>query len=92
MGGAGARAAIRRGARLVRVVVPWLMLVSLVTHLVAHAAITVGLARRPRPLRALLGLLLPPLAPWWAWEAGMRTRAWVWLGALAVYALGVAFA
>lgn len=57
----------------------------------AHVAIAVALAWRKRmPRRALLGLLVPPLAPWWAWEAGLRIPTIVWGAALAFYALGVA--
>jgi hypothetical protein len=41
-------------------------------------------------LRALVGLLVPPLAPWWAWQAGLRARTIVWGAALALYAIGVA--
>jgi len=40
--------------------------------------------------RALVGLLVPPLAPWWAWQAGLRARTIVWGAALALYAIGVA--
>lgn len=57
----------------------------------AHVAIAVGLAWRKRMLRrALVGLVVPPLAPWWAWEAGLRVPTIVWGAALAFYALGVA--
>lgn len=57
----------------------------------AHVAIAIALAWRKRLLRrALLGLLVPPLAPWWAWEAGLRVQTIVWGAALALYAVGVA--
>jgi hypothetical protein len=66
----------------------------------AHTAIAIGLARASRHspggrsdghvLRALVGLLVPPLAPWWAWQAGLRARTIVWGAALALYAIGVA--
>jgi hypothetical protein len=46
------------------------------------------LLRRPRS-RALVGLLVPPLVPYWGWQSGLRTRVYVWAAALAVYALGV---
>ncbi len=69
-------------------------------------AIGLGLGPRSRPSpggqaarsretghvsRALVGLLVPPLAPWWAWQAGLRARTIVWGAALALYAIGVAF-
>ncbi|HEX8793159.1 MAG TPA: hypothetical protein VF765_19580 [Polyangiaceae bacterium] len=71
----------------------------------AHVAIAIGLvglgprraglgprrAGRKRMLRrALLGLFVPPLAPWWGWEAGLRVPTIVWGAALALYAVGVA--
>lgn len=61
----------------------------------AHVAIAIGLARSRKgadPLRgrALVALLVPPLAPWWGWQAGLRARTIVWGAALALYAIGVA--
>jgi hypothetical protein len=64
----------------------------------AHVAIAVGLARgglgragtHGDVARALMALLVPPLAPWWAWQAGLRARTIVWGVALALYAIGVA--
>jgi uncharacterized membrane protein YdcZ (DUF606 family) len=57
----------------------------------AHVTIAVGLTGRSRqPRRALIALLVPPLAPWWAWRAGLRAQTIVWGAALALYALGVA--
>jgi len=59
----------------------------------AHTAIAIGLARSRASnhlARALVGLLVPPLAPWWAWQAGLRARTIVWGAALALYAIGVA--
>ena len=67
----------------------WLF-VALVCHTVAHVALVGGLAVRRSFGRATLALLMPPLAPYWGWEAGMRKRALLWLGALAAYALGIA--
>jgi hypothetical protein len=54
--------------------------VSLLGFLVAHA---------PR-LRALVALLVPPLAPYWGWQSGLKMRVYVWTTALALYATGVA--
>ena len=59
----------------------------------AHTAIAIGLARSRtdgHAVRALVGLLVPPLAPWWAWQAGLRARTIVWGAALVLYAIGVA--
>jgi hypothetical protein len=63
----------------------------------AHLLLIIGLARgvglrRGRLLEALLGLIAPPLAPWWGWRRGMRARALVWTAALLAYALGLIIA
>jgi hypothetical protein len=60
----------------------------------AHLLLIIGLARgvglrRGRPLEALLGLIAPPLAPWWGWRRGMRVCALVWTAALLAYAVGL---
>ena len=64
--------------------------VSLAVLLGAHAAIVGGLARRRAWRRAVVAFLVPPLAPWWGWEAGLRLRTLVWGAALVLYALGAA--
>jgi hypothetical protein len=66
----------------------------------AHVALAIGLALGARRAglaggarmlrRALVGLVVPPLAPWWAWQAGLRIPTIIWGAALAFYALGVA--
>ena len=73
-------------------VLPWLLLLALLTHAGAHVAIAVRFATAHEWRRALLALFLPPLAPVWGWRAGMRALVYAWTGALAVYALGVAAA
>ena len=55
--------------------------------LTAHVALLAGLAlRRPR-WRGPLALLVPPLAPYWGYETGMRIRTLIWVGAVCVYAV-----
>ncbi|HLK40846.1 MAG TPA: hypothetical protein VKU41_29030 [Polyangiaceae bacterium] len=76
------------GARLTGVV----LFAALLTLALAHLALAVGLVRRGAWGRGLLALALPPLAPWWGWQAGMRRRSAAWGVALAVYVLGVLFA
>lgn len=50
-----------------------------------HVALIVALAiRRPR-WHAAVALLIPPLAPYFAFVAGMRWRAAGWLVALVFY-------
>ena len=60
--------------------------------LTLHVAIAAALsARRPR-WRALVALLVPPFAPYFAFREKMRARGWAWLAACAVYATGLALA
>ncbi|MEM1031017.1 MAG: hypothetical protein AAGN82_11745 [Myxococcota bacterium] len=64
------------------------LLSSFATWMTVHAAIAVrlGLAG-PRRRDALWALLVPPLAPWWAWRRKWRFSAGLWVTAVAVYAL-----
>ena len=39
-----------------------------------------------------LALVVPPLAVWWAWGKGVRWRVWMWVGAVAAYAIVVTIA
>jgi hypothetical protein len=71
---------------------PYLLVVTLVAHAGVHVAIAVGLARRRAFARAALALFVPPLAPWWAWQAGMRARTYGWAATLSLYAIEVAIA
>ena len=68
------------------------LFLSLLGFLVAHVALVVGIARLNAPLRAGLALVIPPLAPFWGYELGMKRRAQAWLGALASYAFLAGFA
>ncbi|MGA7123854.1 MAG: hypothetical protein WBY94_27375 [Polyangiaceae bacterium] len=63
---------------------------ALVAFAFAHIALVVGLARRRLWWRAVLALAVPPLAPWWGWNAGMRRRTVAWVTSLALYAIGIA--
>jgi hypothetical protein len=72
----------------------WL-LASLIAFAGAHVALLVGLGRARVDgwrQRLVLATLLPPLAAWYGWEAGLRRPAWTWLGALAAYAVGATIA
>ncbi len=55
----------------------------------AHAVLLLGVARRLGWTRALAALLLPPLAPFWGWQAGLRRTSFVWGAALAAYTLAL---
>ncbi len=51
----------------------------------AHVAIAAGLALRSPRWRGLVALVAPPLAPYWAFQSGMRVRATAWVGAVLAY-------
>ncbi len=53
----------------------------------AHIAIAWGLLWRAPRYRALVALVVPPLAPYWAWREHMRVRAGIWAGALVLYVI-----
>jgi hypothetical protein len=50
-----------------------------------HVAIVAGLAARQPRWRAPVALVVVPLAPIWAFRAGMRARAAIWLAAVVTY-------
>ena len=52
-----------------------------------HVAIAFGLFLTKPRWRGPLALLVPPLAPYWGMEAGMKRRAALWVGAVCVYAV-----
>jgi len=59
--------------------------------LTAHVTLAVGLVRRAPRWRALVALVVAPLAPWWGWQAHMRVRGALWVAAAAVYAAALTF-
>jgi hypothetical protein len=62
--------------------------IALVAFLGAHLAIAAVLTGKGRWGRGALALVVPPLAPWWAWDrrVGARPLAIAWLAAFAAYA------
>ena len=68
----------------------WLA-IALLTHVAAHAALLVGLARRRPSWRVVAAFVVPPLAPMWGWNE-MPTRARAWLVALGAYVIVIVFA
>jgi hypothetical protein len=70
--------------------VSYVLFAALLAHAIAHVAIVVALIRQRAFKRAALAFFLPPLAPHWGWRAGLRAHVYTWLGALAIYAIGVA--
>jgi hypothetical protein len=68
------------------------LLLALVVHAGAHVAIAIALGRRALWQKAILAFLVPPLAPFWGFQVGLRMEVYAWAGALFVYASGVALA
>lgn len=67
--------------------VPALLLLAFATFVTVHVALSFKLAFRRKPWwHGAAALVLPPLAPLLAHRATWRRWAFVWLGAVAVYA------
>jgi hypothetical protein len=60
------------------------LLLAFAVVVTAHLTLVAGLAWRAPRWRALVALVVPPLAPYWGWD-GLRQRSVVWLAAAAVY-------
>jgi hypothetical protein len=58
-------------------------------HLVAHVTLVIGLLRRDPWWRGLVALVVPPLAPFWGYEARLRGRVTLWVVTLVVYLASV---
>jgi hypothetical protein len=63
------------------------LVVSFATLLTVHIALAVGLTLNHPRWRGPLALFVPPLAPYWGMEAGMKRRAALWVIAVSAYAL-----
>ncbi len=57
--------------------------------LVAHVTLVIGLVRREPRWRGLVALLVPPLAPYWGYEAQLSKRVTLWVVSLTVYLASV---
>jgi hypothetical protein len=65
-----------------------ILLLAFATWFTVHVAIAVRLVAAGSPrYRGLVAFLLPPLAPWWAWERNWRASTSVWILAVVVYAI-----
>jgi hypothetical protein len=62
-----------------------LLCVAVGLHLVAHVTLVIGLLRRKPWWRGLVALVVPPLAPFWGFEARLRGRVTLWVVTLVVY-------
>ena len=54
-----------------------------------HVVNVFGLARRRHLAAALGGLVLPPLAPYYAFTRGMQARAVAWVASAALYVVAL---
>ncbi len=61
------------------------LLVAFASLVTVHVATLFGLLRAKRYRWALLGLAVPPLAPYGAFTLGMRARAALWIALAALY-------
>jgi hypothetical protein len=61
------------------------LVVTFALTMTVHASILAGLVRRRPRWRAAAALLVPVLAPVYAFSEHMRVRAWLWCGALVLY-------
>jgi hypothetical protein len=66
-----------------------LVSVAVGLHLAAHVTLVIGLMRRGPWWHGLLALLVPPLAPYWGYEARLRKRVTLWVVSLALYLASV---
>jgi len=62
-----------------------LISVAVGLHLVAHVTLVIGLLRRDPWWHGLVAFMVPPLAPYWGYEAKLRGRVTLWLTTLAIY-------
>lgn len=63
------------------------LLASFATLLTTHLVIAVRLVVGAKPrYRGLLVLVVPPLAPMWAYRERWRKLCWTWLGSVVAYA------
>jgi hypothetical protein len=68
-----------------------MMVLGFATFVTAHLVLLVVLTIWEKPRwRGPVALLLPPLAPMWAWRAGRKFAASCWALGLVVYAIGIA--
>ena len=55
-----------------------LLVLSLGALLTVHVVLLLRLFRKPQPLQGLVGLVVPPAAPVFAWQRGMHFLAALW--------------
>jgi hypothetical protein len=65
------------------------LLVAFGLLVTTHLALAVALLLRSPWWRGLVALLVPPLAPYWSYESGLKIGAALWLLALFLYAVAL---
>ena len=69
------------------------LLVCFAASITTHVAIAVRLMIRAKPrYRGVIALLVPPLAPMWAYRERWTKSCWLWVGSVCAYAVMVAVA
>ena len=67
-------------------VVVAVLIVAFATRVTIHVSLGLRLVLRTRPRwRGVLALVVPPLAPIWAFREGWRKSGALWIGAVVVY-------
>ena len=61
------------------------LVLSFAVAVTTHVTLVVGLAARTPRWRALVGLVVPALAPYWGWTEGLKRRSVLWLVAAGAY-------
>ena len=65
------------------------LIVAFAVLITVHVAISARLFFRARPRwRGVVALLVPPLAPIWAFREGYRRSAIAWIAAVVAYVIG----
>jgi len=68
------------------------LVIGFASFVTIHVALLAVLfAHRPR-WRVLAAMILPPLAPMWAWQVGRKKTTILWGAALLVYAVAMGIA
>ncbi len=62
------------------------LVVAFAALVTVHVTLVVGLARRAPWWRALVALVVAPLAPYWGWQQRLRIRSVVWIVSAVAYA------
>jgi hypothetical protein len=60
------------------------LVVAFASWVTAHVSLSAGLAAQPPRWRALVALVLPPLAPVWG-RGRMRVRVSIWVASAVLY-------